>query len=1723
MGWEIADDDWDDALGAVDVDAMVAARRRNGPLAGSNQPAHQQPTPQWHHPTQQTQHRPNQTWQRQPGGWGGPPAQPQPGANNAAGFSGHTGYKGGFSGHDGGTGRGGNGNGGGGWGGSTNRPRSNLNTGHPAVDKAMARGGAHLPPDRNQRTVNDMFAKKNAPRQVPFRPGVEDKQRTLDSMFGGGGQVGGQTKRPMEPPGFRGNAQPHAHEMPIDLDRPDAVVHCDYDGVFGGGTAVQTATRGTQNGPDSQTPRQSGGRADAGLTPSALGTPNSQGLVRSEAGVMLDPIAAQTYVYPAQLIRRDYQYQAVRRALYTNSLVCLPTGLGKTLIAAVVMYNFYRWFPKGKIVFLAPTRPLVDQQKAACSSICGIPTEDTCTMMGSTKKDESGTRRVHWRSKRVFFCTPQTMENDINSSVCPANEVVCVVIDEAHRAKGNHSYVGCIRMLWDRGVKFRTLALSATPGRTVQDVQKVIQALNIGRIDFKSDQDADVKKHTHNRKIEMELVKATSAQEEVLEQLRDVIRPILKKACGTNTLGQEAVKMSRFIDGSSKEIPAPFTLQMASNESRAAAAPPAQKNWAYNLLAKASYIARIAESLMKYSSPDSAMDYMVQNDHKPFVKSLYDDNESSAVMRNVKDMLQSMAGNGAHHSPKMVRLEQIIRRHFAKNDPNTRIIVFTSFRDSVHDIVRALREVTVGGRIDAVGEPTAKAGKGQKSLTDMFKKTEDNAKPADADANHTESRIKVAEFIGQGDTTRGGGGGKGAGHARGTRGQTQQQQRDVLDAFRNGTLNTLVATSIGEEGLDIPSVDLIVFFDVVDTIRTIQRMGRTGRARDGRVVVLAQEGREAEKFRREQSSYDTLIRALNDPERVFEHCRDCPRMLPEGLKPSCDLQVLGPTPEELAAQGNGAPKSSGKKRGRTNGSFSVRPWDAPFSHVETSLLFTYAHEPNGAFDVFNCIGASLDLDLSASAPLQRRPTAVHSVPHGAMSRAMMRAMCAAQELPPPRDVEGTIIASGAIARGREAAAAAAAEKERERSMRQLAGDEDGEMAAIDHTQDRLPDEAFYAPPLDEYGDGWDGRDEPFREPFREPDDDDAMDHDGGYVEPTPPNPAPETTEREDEDANEEGGYGWTGGQKPYRGVGGDAEEAAEDVEDDPGWEVMMELERDARDTGHTGATQRLDFSTQQQQQPRLPAATGPAPDAEPCGVNGCATVGCVDPAHASTPVAPTAPSPHSREPLVGLVPPSQQPGHERWTQSAFVTATQCEPSPVLSAAEAARRRLHERLSQQRQSQASQPPPPTQHALHTPRGDEAMAEEDVAATQRSLEDEYEETLDDIAFHLEQKELVVEARRKSESAEKASREMPPPPSREPVSASPARRNVPDVQTPATGGGGWGGGEGGWGSSPKDDAGGGGWGSTPADGKGWGWGGASQDNDDAGGWGGTQDDGGGAWGGGGGGWGGTQEDGDGGAWGGGGGGGWGASQDEGNAGGWGWGSAGNDADANGWGQPEAPASVPPASHPRQPQPTPESEDLKIIKRRPRAPSPSQEEDEPAPRPKATTKANRTLPSKKKTTARGDAHGLAVKSRRTRNAFIDDEAEGDGETDEDAEADSEDDGFIDDGSPPESPWTQPDGAKGGGDTASDDDDADAGHHAGAMLEETPAVPARFVPKRRIAEVQDTPEDTGVTPAGQSQYEGSWIVDDEDDVEEEGDTPVDGGGWGTGGGAGWGGDDGGW
>jgi Fanconi anemia group M protein len=81
---------------------------------------------------------------------------------------------------------------------------------------------------------------------------------------------------------------------------------------------------------------------------------------------------------------------------------------------------------------------------------------------------------------------------------------------------------------------------------------------------------------------------------------------------------------------------------------------------------------------------------------------------------------------------------------------------------------------------------------------------------------------------------------------------TQEEQMKVLRAFREGAYNVLVATSIGEEGLDIPECGLVVFYEpAVSGIRYIQRRGRTGRRLPGKVVILVAEGTVDEYYFRE--------------------------------------------------------------------------------------------------------------------------------------------------------------------------------------------------------------------------------------------------------------------------------------------------------------------------------------------------------------------------------------------------------------------------------------------------------------------------------------------------------------------------------------------------------------------------------------------------------------------------------------------------------------------------------------------------------------------------------------------------------------------------------------------------------------------------------------------------------------------------------------------------------
>ncbi|KAI5567582.1 hypothetical protein BDE02_13G100400 [Populus trichocarpa] len=163
-------------------------------------------------------------------------------------------------------------------------------------------------------------------------------------------------------------------------------------------------------------------------------------------------------------------------------------------------YDVYSYFIAGKIVFAAPSRPLVMQQIEACHNIVGIPQEWTIDMTGQVCPTK---RACFWKTKRVFFVTPQVLEKDIQSGTCLAKHLVCLVIDEAHRASGNYSYCVAIRELLAIPVQLRILALTATPGSKQPAVQHIIDNLQISALEYRNESDPDVIPSVHDREIEL--------------------------------------------------------------------------------------------------------------------------------------------------------------------------------------------------------------------------------------------------------------------------------------------------------------------------------------------------------------------------------------------------------------------------------------------------------------------------------------------------------------------------------------------------------------------------------------------------------------------------------------------------------------------------------------------------------------------------------------------------------------------------------------------------------------------------------------------------------------------------------------------------------------------------------------------------------------------------------------------------------------------------------------------------------------------------------------------------------------------------------------------------------------------------------------------------------------------------------------------------------------------
>ncbi|XP_049526391.1 uncharacterized protein LOC119457781 [Dermacentor silvarum] len=586
-----------------------------------------------------------------------------------------------------------------------------------------------------------------------------------------------------------------------------------------------------------------------------------------------DAVAGQTWIYPTNYPVRSYQFNIVQSALFKNTMVILPTGLGKTFIAAVVMYNFYRWYPTGKIVFMAPTRPLVAQQIEACYKIMGIPLEDTLEMTGTVP---AGQRAQGWRERRVFFLTPQVMMNDLLRNALRPQDVKCLVIDEAHKALGSYSYCQVVQEIVKYNNQFRILALSATPGTDVKSVRNVLANLMISHVELRTEDSLDIQEFTQKRTIEKVVVPLGEEITELKNKFLGVIRTYLDRLDRSNAIPRVNPESL----GKYRMLLLKESFQQ-NPPSRLSSREVGQLQGYFSLLISLyhAFELLLAHGMQPFfyflkgivdgekSQPRVRYELMHNGDFEDLYKHLEQrlgvpeasandtlhPTAAAAASSLYENTFSETEGQAAHvvGHPKLAKLEEVILEHFKKfagNEGGTRVMVFSQYRDSV-------KEITV-------------------------------------QLNRHQPLVKAMNFVGQ--------------RAGTAKGFSQKEQLLVVKKFREGGYNVLVSTCVGEEGLDIGEIDLIVCFDAPKSpIRLVQRMGRTGRKREGRIVVLLTEGKEEQAYKESNYKKQNIHRAITSGRQLGNLYEASPRMVPRGINPVCHRMHMT-VPEYRSAKSTAA-------------------------------------------------------------------------------------------------------------------------------------------------------------------------------------------------------------------------------------------------------------------------------------------------------------------------------------------------------------------------------------------------------------------------------------------------------------------------------------------------------------------------------------------------------------------------------------------------------------------------------------------------------------------------------------------------------------------------------------------------------------------------------------------------------------------------------------------------
>ncbi|MEF8835858.1 MAG: helicase-related protein [Candidatus Thermoplasmatota archaeon] len=511
-----------------------------------------------------------------------------------------------------------------------------------------------------------------------------------------------------------------------------------------------------------------------------------------------------SYIETDKLEEREYQVNIFKNIKEKDSLVVLPTGLGKTVIAVFLICS--KLESNKKVLMMAPTRPLCKQHLDFLLESTSLREKDAKLLTGELYSPEE--RKEIWKGQtKVFFATPQTVNNDLHE--IPLSSIDLMVFDEVHRATGDYAYVEIARACKE---KMQFLGLTASPGSSYEKLVEVGENLEIEKIEVRKDTDNDVESYVSEEMIEWTEIKKSEELKTMEKLSNSVLADFIEEL---EDYTKQARNLSTDEIGKSALIDIQENLQNRINQEN--------KGYLFHALSLTSASIKIShlKELILTQGVDSA--------HRYYLKLL--DDESRAAKYIVKknefdrlgEKLMDLKAIPVETNPKLNNTKRILKDKL--KDGNA--IVFAQYRDTVDYLVEELERV---------------------------------------------EGIFSSRLVGQTDREA-------------DEGMTQDEQRDILEDFRNGKTNVLVSTSIGEEGLDIPSTELVIFYEAVPSaIRSIQRKGRTGRDGNiGKVHVLITKDSKDEAF---------YWKSQHEEKKMYDHVYELKKELEESDDPKNKILSL---------------------------------------------------------------------------------------------------------------------------------------------------------------------------------------------------------------------------------------------------------------------------------------------------------------------------------------------------------------------------------------------------------------------------------------------------------------------------------------------------------------------------------------------------------------------------------------------------------------------------------------------------------------------------------------------------------------------------------------------------------------------------------------------------------------------------------------------------------------